>query len=103
MNIKNSFQSDKDLARWWSAACHDDRFSKVLLYVRSEFLDSGTDATSPEGIRGARMFENILLTIADNEETTMRLPGPGLNHDLDNDLRQLQSKYNFVDDQKKTE
>ena len=78
---KSLFQRDKELAQWWAAVAHDERFAKVLIYARSEFLDTNMDGAR---LTGAKNFEQVLLSLSDSEnETPFRYPDPQLHHDID--------------------
>lgn len=60
---------------------HDERFAKVLLHVRSDFMDIGLDTTA---FKGGKAFEALLITIGEPEpDPHLELPSPGLIHDLD--------------------
>ena len=79
--FRELFQRNKDLAAWWNAIAHDDRFQQVLMHVRSEFLEMNLDGAQ---LRGAKILEAVLRSIGDNDDSMMPFPSPGLEHDLDN-------------------
>ncbi len=78
---KEIFLKKKDLAEKWRAVVHSDYFAEVLAFTRGELLDiTSMDAAQ---LIGARNYQNVLLTIADEEPPESDLKGPGLIHDLD--------------------
>lgn len=78
---KALFQRDKDLAAWWNAIAHDERFAKVLVFVRSDFLDLGLDG---QALTGGKAFEAALRAIGENDDARPQfIASPGLEHDLD--------------------
>ena len=86
---KEIFLKKKDLAEKWRAVVHSDYFAEVLAFARGELLDiTSMDA---EQLIGARNYQNVLLTIADEEKPEGDLPGPGLIHNLDPKPRQPKS------------
>lgn len=80
MTAKELFLKDKELAAWWVSVCHDDRFERVLLYVRSALMDTQPERTE---IKGAETVLAFLATISDNDPDILGLANPGLHHMID--------------------
>jgi hypothetical protein len=78
---KNTFQQDADKSGQWRAIVNGDLWADVLLHSRSEFLDR---EPTPEQQKGAKMFVDILTTIADPEKVDLEGMKKGLHHNLDN-------------------
>lgn len=78
---KNAFQADGQLSGQWRAIIHGEQWAKVLLYARSEFLDT---APTPEQQKGAKAFIDILEQIAEPLEVELPALPTGLDHKLDN-------------------
>lgn len=74
---------DVKLRVWWNSIAQDSRFEHIRMYVRASYID-GEPPPNPDQIKGAKLFEALLLTIAAGEESSREIPGPGLTHDLDN-------------------
>jgi hypothetical protein len=79
-STKDLFQSKKPLLQWWIRTTDDPQFAEVLLHARSEFIESGP--TEAE-LKGARLYEIILTTLAEAGPSDMPIPSPGLLHHPD--------------------
>ncbi len=84
MNAKQLLSEDKPLAQWWASVAHDARFDKICLHVSHEIV---TQQHGSDFLGGAFFVMQTLSTIADAESVTIPLPSPGLDHDIDNDLK----------------
>lgn len=74
------FESKKDLRNWWARVIDDPRYAEVLLHARSMLLES---VQGEAAINGARVYENILTSIASAPPTEAEMPNPGLLHNVD--------------------
>lgn len=80
---------DKELCAQLAAVTNAHWFSKCLLYVRGELMQADVTA---ETLRGAKLFENILMTIASENSRPPEPLRSGLQHDLDRPKPNHQTK-----------
>lgn len=78
---KELFLQDKALSEKWRAWAKSADFNKVLVCADAELLNSSE--LTPDHLRGAKAFKEILLTLAEPEDDTGGFPQSGLHHDLD--------------------
>lgn len=90
MNAKTLFVNNKELRNQWLAVAKQEWFKTVLLHTRGVLTE--TEGITPEALKGAKQFENILLTICDEDEETPNEFTPRLAHDLDNPRAKPQTK-----------
>lgn len=70
----------KELRDWWLSVVKKNEFLEVMAFVMAELVHSRQVDQSQ--LIGARLLQEVMLTIADIEADIMELPGPGLRHDL---------------------
>lgn len=79
-SAKGIFLANKDLAAWWNSIAHDARFDHVVIFAKARFCET---QPKTEEIKGVEAFAEIIQTLAENTETSMELPSPGLYHQID--------------------
>lgn len=77
----------QSLSQWWANIVHDDRFDRVVLFVRAELMER---QIPQEQVKGAEMVLGILSTIADNPEEYNDFPSPGLHHHFEKTIKPTQ-------------
>lgn len=92
MNPKAQFLSDATTRDLWHAVAHTDWFQKVLVHVRAE-LNTGRSLT-PDEQNGARLFSDILETIADESVPDPVLHPPRLDRTIENPRQMAQPPRN---------
>jgi hypothetical protein len=88
MNVKDLLIKDKDLYASANAAVKTEWFAKYLAMARAEFMALPTmqdpaNLHASAMLRGARLFEETILSLTDLPENPDWLPGTGLVHDID--------------------
>jgi hypothetical protein len=78
---KTIFNKDKELRSQWAAVAASDWFQRVLMFARSEFIESNV---TQEQLSGAKQFERILVTIIDPDYTPPEPIRSPINHAIDN-------------------
>lgn len=82
MRYKNLFLKQPELTKQLQAVAHAEWFQVCLAYVRGELMD--TPNISTDNLIGANKFEQILLSLADEDkEPEWQEPPHPLRHDLD--------------------
>lgn len=76
MSSKDVFLNHKELRSWWASVVDDPQFEEVLLFARSEMLESKPKS---EGLEGALRYETILRTLPVVEDSSQPMPSTGLN------------------------
>ncbi len=90
MNPKELLLKNKDLRDKLSAVAHSEWFSEALMYVLAEAAPS---LDSADKHKGARVFQDILLSIADDEPVRPERIKSGINHAFD-EVKEEQTKTN---------
>jgi hypothetical protein len=80
MNTREAFNRNKELAAWWRSITTDTRFEEVQMYARSAFLDL---LPSAEELKGAKLLEELQISLVDAESAGQELPNPGLHHQIE--------------------
>ena len=70
----------KELRDWWLSVVKKNEFLEVMAFVMAELAHG--HSVDQSQLAGARLLQDVMLTIADFETNLMELPGPGLQHDL---------------------
>ena len=89
MNAKTLFQKDKTLSDMWAAVCYADWFERVLVYAVSDLTEG---ALSQEELSGVKKLKHTLLTMCDEETTTVEEPSSGFQHDVLGAVKKLKAK-----------
>jgi hypothetical protein len=80
-DAKDQFLKDSDLAGRWSAFVNGPDSGKVFAFADGELINNA-DLT-PEQIRGARAYKEILKNLATVPEPPPEPITSGLRHDID--------------------
>lgn len=76
---KTEFQRDKELVKWWVSVVKDDRFDKMMVFVRSAMSELFlTDVQWT----GAKKVLNVLTDLVEPDPSPSQIPSPGLIHQL---------------------
>lgn len=77
LSPKSLFQQNEDQVKAFKAISHNTHFLQGLSSALAEF--AGRDA-SPDELKGARRFIQVLLNIAEKETVPERMPVKRLDH-----------------------
>ena len=80
MNPKEILLKNKDLREKLSAVVHADWFAEALMYVWAE---AAPNLGSADLTKGARIFQDTLLTLPDDEPVRPERIKSGIKHDFD--------------------
>lgn len=82
MNIKSMLDQDKELRDYLAAVTQSERFQKCLALCRAEMWER--DNLNADHLKGARMFEEILVSIAAPDAPESDQLTSGLDHTIYN-------------------